>query len=226
MTTSSVVPAGVAQRRPMPGVAFRETMAGWFAMGATDPEDGARRGRAQGTQLRIRVAISVPDLDRFLEDHEHPGAIAGRVDFGPLGSSMPAERGDFRLVAPADAAHLGTPVPGAKLMVYGLSFVHEGRDLHLAGHKLVRGGNPLRMWAETTTLYTTLHRYGIGVGPTLGAGILRLGPVDFVGILPTLRAPGAAGVGESLATLTRFGRFFAGQLWDSYARGGRAARHA
>lgn len=202
------------------GVTFREAMAGWFALGATDPEEGARLGRASGTRLRIRVRVVVPDLRAFLGDRQHAGHLDGRVDFAPLGRELPASRGDFRLFSPAPHGEPG------KRMVYGLSFAHEGGLLHLAGHKAVRGGGPWRLWPETTTLYTTLHREGIGVGPAIGAGVLRLGPLDFVGILPTLRAPGARGAGEALATLARFGTFFGGELWDSYARPAARARTA
>ena len=221
MTTSSLAPAPPTRGSAAhAGVTFRETMAGWFALGVTDPAEGARRGREQGTRLRMRVAISIPDLDTFLADREHAGAIAGSVDFAPLGNGLRADHGDFRLFAPDDA-----DAAGGRLMVYGLTFAHDGGALHLAGRKLVRGGNPLRMWPETTTLYTTLHRDGIGVGPAVGAGILTLGALDFLGILPTLEVPGVARAGVRVATLARFGRFFVGELWNSYVRGHRLEPH-
>src|SRR5881628_1249720 len=102
-TTSATTPAGVAPIGGSPGIAFRETMAGPFALGATEPEAGARAGAAAGTSLWLRVAIHVPDLAAFLADREHAGRIAGTVDFAPLGHGMRAERGDFRLFAPAPA---------------------------------------------------------------------------------------------------------------------------
>ena len=220
MTTSSLAPAPPARGSTAhSGVRFRETMAGWFALGVADPAEGARQGRVRGTRLRMRAAISIPDLDAFLADREHGGAIAGEVDFAPLGTGLRAERGDFRLFAPD-----GADDSGRRLMVYELTVAHDGGALHLAGRKLVRGGNPLRMWPETTTLYTTLHRDGI---PTpIGAGILTLGALDFLAILPTLEVPGVARAGTRLATLARFGRFFVGELWNSYVRGDPPTRHA
>jgi predicted acylesterase/phospholipase RssA len=63
----TLTPEATRMRDPKPGVAFRETMAGPFALDETDPEAGARRGREQGMQFTMQASIEVEDLDRF--DH-------------------------------------------------------------------------------------------------------------------------------------------------------------
>ena len=50
----------------------------------------------------------------------------------------------------------------------------------------------------------------------IGAGILRLGPLDLLRTLPTMRPTPPAGAMRGAASLARFGEFFVGQLWDSY----------
>ncbi len=44
---------------PAVGLKFEEKMHGGFAMGATDPAGGARRGKAAGTSLTLKSTISV-----------------------------------------------------------------------------------------------------------------------------------------------------------------------
>jgi len=56
----------------------------------------------------------------------------------------------------------------------------------------------------------------------LGAplGILRLGAVDLLCLLSTLRATNASGL-ACAGALARFGQLFGGELWDSYIVGDR-----
>ena len=198
------------------GIVFRETMSGPFALGVTEPDEGAHAGQAAGTTLRMRVAIRIPHLESFLADREHAGAIGGFVDFEPLGFDMPAERGDFRLFAPGSS---DTGEPAGRLMVYGLALASGDEPYYLHGHKLVMGGTPWRIWSETSTLFATLHRGHGPEGPIVGAGVLRLGALSFARILPSLRAHGAPSVRAGASTLLRFGRFFGGELWNAYVRG-------
>jgi hypothetical protein len=184
-------------------------MEGGFAMGANDPEVGRRQAEKAGAELTMRATIRIEDLDAFLADPRHPGRITGTVSHPDLGQDLPASTGVFRLFSP-------TAGPKAKQMVYEFGFRAGGRPLYLAGRKEVRDDSGFDMLKDTTTLFTTLHLGSDARGPVIGAGILRLGLGDFGKLLTTIRATEARSPAEGAAAILRFGRFFAGELWDSY----------
>ena len=136
------------------GITFRETMAGGFALGATDPEAGAK-----GTgELAMHATIHIHDIDAFIADPHHQAKLTGSIDFAPLGIGMKADHGVFGLFSPSGQ-------PELTYMVYELGFAHAGQRWYLAGKKHVKLGSPLRLWGETTTLYTTLHQGADASGP-------------------------------------------------------------
>lgn len=193
------------------GITFREVMAGGFSLGETDPEAGERKGKAAGQILAMHAVITIPDMERFIADPAHAGQIAGSLDYPPLGMGLPAKGGVFNLFSPTDQ-------PGLKHMVYEMAFEHGGEDYYLAGWKEVRNDAGLDLWKDTTTLHTRLHRGMDKEAPVVGAGVLTLGPLELMKLVSTLRAlnaPSATAGGRAIAV---FGRFFLGELWDSYLR--------
>jgi cholesterol oxidase len=188
------------------GITFRETMDGWFALGATTPEAGAEQGRQQGTRLSMHAEVTVDDLDRFVTVREHDGKLTGSIDFQPLGFGLAARSGLFQLFSPG-------PEEGRRRMVYELAFAADGKPWYLAGEKRVGNDSGLDLWKDTTTLYTTLHRGGDRTGPVAGAGMLTLGVRQLLDLMATLRPI----QGGDLGTIVTFGRFFFGELWDVYA---------
>src|SRR5262245_40306528 len=126
------------------GITFKETMSGWFALGAGDPEAGADAGKAAGTKLAMHAEVTIADIDAFVADRAHPGTLAGTIDFAPLGGTLAATRGLFALFAPAEA-------PRTKLMVYEMATTRQGRPCYLAGRKIVRHDRGLDLWSDTTT---------------------------------------------------------------------------
>lgn len=194
-----------------PGISFRETMAGDFALGETDPQAGADKGKAEGTRLAMHAAINIHDMDGFTRDPEHLGAIHGTIDFTPFGEGIPAWGGAFNLFSPADD-------PAIKYMIYELGFEHAGQTYYLAGKKQIKDDPGFDLLSDTTTLHTTLHQGEDASGPVVGAGILTLGVQDLIKLVSTMHASNAQGVSDKVAAFAGFGRFFMGQLWDSYAR--------
>lgn len=193
------------------GLTFRETMTGAFALGETDPRQGAVAGERAGTRLAMHATVTIESMDDFVEHPEHPGRLAGHVDFTPWGSGMLASRGVFNLFSPAEPA-------GMKHMVYELRFQHDGKTYYLAGRKEVRGDRAgLDLWPDTTTLLTTLHEGEDASGPVVGAGVLSLGPDDLARLVSTVRVTGPASKAEQAKTIATFGAFFMGELWDTYA---------
>jgi hypothetical protein len=199
----------IMQRPASPGVKFDEVMKGFFALDETDPRVGAERGKERGHSLAMHATVTVRDVDGFLADPERRGSLAGAIDFTPWGSGLAAGEGVFQLFAPAGD-------PKTKLMVYELPFEHGGARYYLAGKKEVRDDPGFDLWQDTTTLFTRLHRGDDASGEVVGAGVLTLNAADFAKVLSNLRVIDADGASDKAATLAKFGRFFAGNLWESY----------
>lgn len=204
-----LTPETIMMNTPAPGITFSETMKGPFALGAADPEIGARAGKQSRTELAMHATVTVRDMDRFLEDPGHNGSLIGRIDFPPFGMGIPTGEGVFRLFSPDED-------PRTKLMVYELPFTHDGKSYYLAGRKEVRDDPGFDLWKDTTTLFTRLHEGTDAAGPVVGAGVLSLGVADFTKVLAGMRAIDVDSAAEGARVLGRFGQFFAGELWKSY----------
>ena len=192
------------------GLTFRETMKGGFALDETDPEAGREKGEREESQLSMHATIRIHDLESFMEDPEHAGAITGHIDFTPFGENIPAKTGVFNLFSPGDQ-------PQTKYMVYELGFEHEGQDYYLAGRKEVHDDPGFDLWEDTTTLFTRLHQGLDQSGTVVGAGVLSLGVKELMGLVSTMRATNAESAKDAAKAVAMFGRFFMGELWDSYA---------
>lgn len=190
-------------------VTFRETMTGAFALGEADPIAGAEAGARLGTALALHASVRIDDIDAFVRDPTHTGSLAGSVDFPPFGIGLEGSAGVFNLFRP-------TEDPEATHMRYELAFRHDGKDYYLRGWKTVRDDPGFDLWSDTTTLHVTLHEGRDATGPVVGAGVLRLGVKDLAALLSTLDVPNAANSREKLEAIVKFGRFFAGKLWDGY----------
>lgn len=193
------------------GLSFRETMAGGFTLGESDPTIGEQKGRKAGTALAMHATITIHDLRTFIDSPDHHESLTGHVDVPSLGENIPAKTGVFNLFCPTDR-------PKLKLMVYELGFAVEGQDYYLAGKKEVRDDPGFDLWKDTTTLYTQLHKGTDKTGPVVGAGILSLGVADLLKLVSTLHATNAPSAAEGTKAVMEFGRFFLGELWDSYAK--------
>jgi predicted acylesterase/phospholipase RssA len=196
---------------PQMGIMFREQMAGAFSLGCEDPEAGAQRGKAAGTTLTMRATVWIQDLERFLAEPDHPGGLSGEIEFEPLGRNLPSKSGVFNLFSPSGN-------PGLKYMVYEMGFQAAGRDYYLAGKKLVRNDPVWDMWTETTTLYSVLYKGTDRTGEVAGAGILHLSLMGLLKMLPSMSVTNASTAAQRAVALEKFGRFFAGELYDRYVK--------
>jgi cholesterol oxidase len=104
-------------------------------------------------------------------------------------------------------------------MRYRLHFTDaDGHPRTFAGRKDLAPGAPARLWTDTTRLAFRVlnghvHEPGGADAEILGTGTANLGATDLARLLTTFRTTGPHGT----AALTRFGRFFAGELWNTYA---------
>ena len=209
-------PANLAGAGPRYHLEFTEEMKGHFAFDEPDPAVGEALGRASGSTIMFHLTISTDDVDRFVADPQEEGVAVGWVASDPLGGQLPVERGIFNLFV--------TEGPGLKRMHYRLFFADSvGHPLTLRGHKEVNGGAFTQVWAETTTLYTSILRGHVGVeddatAEVVGAGIIHIRPLDFAKQLTTFRVSGPELRGR-LRAFALFSRLFADQLWQVFRPG-------
>jgi hypothetical protein len=133
------------------------------------------------------------------------------MDWAPFGVDLPALGGVFNLFSP-------TGDPKLKLMIYEWCVQHEGKPYYFAGQKDVQVHPLFDIWKDTTTLYTKLHEGTDKSGKVVGAGILDLTPRELMRMTGTFTALNANTVEESLRATTAFGRFFLGELWETYVK--------
>ncbi|MCI5164923.1 MAG: hypothetical protein D3903_02250 [Candidatus Electrothrix sp. GM3_4] len=192
------------------GITFEETMVGDFALGETSPQSGQKAGEIQNTQLAMHAKVEIDDLEKFIIDQNHLGLLTGSINFSPLGNGLVAEKGVFNLFKPADD-------PNATHMIYELAFHHEGQAYYLAGFKAVKDDRGFDLWSDTTTLFTTLYKGESKLGEIIASGILRLGVIQLTKLLSTVEVTGTDSEVEKMKVVAKFGGFFMGSLWDSYA---------
>lgn len=194
---------------------FTEDMRGFASAGQTSFEDGYREGQSSGTPLMFHLTLKTDDLDRLLSVPEHQAQALGYVDSPLVGGRCPVEKGWFNLfVDTADIQH--------KRMTYRLFFRDStGAKRTLSGHKEVQDKPGFDVWKATTTLYTNIFEGHLqeadeAAATPVAAGILHISLSDFMKEMTTVRAFAPTFAGR-LEALTRFGRFFLGSLWDTYA---------
>ena len=192
------------------GIEFTETMSGFFSVGEKDDfARGEAAGRGIGSSLSFTLTIKSDDLDGMLASPEHKASLIGLVHAPVLsGQPLTVNGGEFQLFVRSPDQ------PDLKLMNYrlGMNSV-EGKQYLMYGYKTIHDNPADKLWAETTTLYTTVSNPD---GSVLGKGILHILAADFMKMITTLRVTGATGKTQELEGVARFGKYFAGQLWASY----------
>lgn len=189
------------------GITFRERMEGGFSLGETDPQIGAEKG--MGSPLRLHAAVNVRDLRTFMADRDHAGVMNGHMSFAPWGQDLPAKGGVFNLLSPPRN-------PELTFVEYELALEHNGQDYYLAGRKEIHHGPISDLWKDLTTLTVRLHQGPDTTGPVVGAGILRVSVTDLASMVSSMHVTNARSVTEQAQALVEFGRFFLGELWETY----------
>jgi cholesterol oxidase len=202
------------------GIAFTETMKGFFVPATAVPADAAayvaaeRAGALADMPVQFTLTIAAADLDRFLSDRAHAALAVGDVQARGL---TPAEgasvtHGVFNLFVETDSFY-------ERKMLYALPFIGlDGNAYLLDGYKEVKDHGHFDVWGATSTLYTVIRRGATHDSPVCAAGILRILIPDFMHQLTTFDVPGARGTVERIGALTRFGGMFMGSLWDVFAK--------
>jgi len=185
------------------GLRFHETMTGPVAVGVDDPAEGASNPQAAPLSIDCRIAID--DIDRFVDDADHTGAIEGSVEYVAFGGELAVTDGIFNLFKKKN---------GQRVMKYQLPFEYGERPYLLAGRKHVRDEPGFDVWKDTTTLYTRVHESSDESGPVAAAGVLTIGVEALARMTASMRPTEGGG----FDSLVKFGRLFMGELWETYGK--------
>jgi len=198
------------------GMEFTEKMKGYLTLGETDPVTGYRVGRQLTHRFMFQLTITAPDVATFANEPDHTATAEGFVRCDVLGGELPVKRGWANLFVAGDEE-------GTREMQYRLWFNDlSGAPLTMYGFKTVRDDPGFDVWRDTSTLYVTLMQGHIPPGETdevIGAGVLRILPLDFVRQITTFRGAGSGSVGS----IARFGGFFLKSVMDAYLSPARRA---
>lgn len=177
-----------------------------------DYKQAAERGERDNSACEFTLTVASADLNRMLEDPNHTATLTGTVTAPALTPRpMAVLRGEFHLFVP-DPERVET-----RLMRYRMLLQGAGDEkFFFDGYKTVPGDGVLSIWHDTSTLYVTVFRGEDSASPVTGKGILHILPEDFMHQLTTIQATNAPNELERLRAEARFGRFFAGVLFDVY----------
>jgi cholesterol oxidase len=206
---------GPAAATPLLGLQFTERMTGFFSANVQDDfAQGAKQGREEGSPFEFTLIISAADLHAMIDRPEHQARTLGTV-VAPCLSPQPltVTGGEFNLFV-QDPDH-----PHTRQMQYRMHMTTtEGRTYYFSGYKVIHDDPGFDAWADNTTLYSTVYDGDSQDSPVLGRGILVITPEDFTRQLTTIRITNAANPEQALAAKVKFGRFFTGVLFDTYAK--------
>ncbi|MES2950536.1 MAG: GMC oxidoreductase [Pseudomonadota bacterium] len=203
------------------GIQFTETMTGYFSTTFNLPastdlpgyEQAYQQGKVDNSPMGFTVTVSSNDLEQLVSNPQHAATIVGTVD-APALSARPltVTRGVFNLfeVFPDQV--------GVRHMRYNMRLsAEDGSDYYFSAFKSVPSDHSaLKIWHDTSTLYVTVYRGQDATGEVVGSGVLHIQPTDFTKQMTTMKVSNAQNEAQRLAALARFGKYFAGVLWDSY----------
>jgi cholesterol oxidase len=209
------LPSRPAKAAPAPttGIRFTETMRGFFSTVVTD--DFARadeQGRRDDSTFVFTLTVVADDLDALLGEESHAARLIGTVE-APALSDRPltVTEGEFNLLV-SDPTDVGT-----RRMRYRMKLSSvEGHEYFFDGYKLVHDDPGIDQWADTTTLYITVHEGESDAGELVGKGILRIRPQDFARQMTTMQVTNAPSAKARLAATGRYAAYFTGSLRDVY----------
>jgi cholesterol oxidase len=204
------------------GIQFTETMTGYFSTAFTAAastnlplyEDAYQRGKADDSTMSFTITVDSDDLEKLISDPKHPATMAGTLTAPALSSKpMTVTHGEFNLF------EIYPEQVGVRHMNYNMRAIAEdGSNFYFSAFKSVPSDHsPFKIWHDTSTLYVTVYRGSDKRGAVLGSGVLHIQLSDFVKQMTTMKVSNAKSEQERIAAIARFGKYFAGVLWENYA---------
>jgi hypothetical protein len=191
------------------GIVFKEYLSGGVTIGERNPEAGAKIGQAMGTVFKLDARITIENLDQFFEIPDFTGRLDGSVDFPMFGRKLPIAKGEFNLQQAVD-------LPGAKYLTYEFLVNTGGKDYLVVGRKEIHDDPGFDVLEDNSTLFVSIHEGGHRDGRVAGSGILTLSMTNLTRLLASLKATGKGTRVEKARTVSKFGKFFLREMWDSY----------
>jgi cholesterol oxidase len=195
------------------GVSFTETMRGFISLSErADFKNGYEEGRKNNSPFDFTLTIQSQDVKAFSKDNNRKAELIGTVNCPALSKHpISAMNGIFNLFVKEG------PGEKVKLMKYGMKLnTYEGASFYFNGFKEIKDDKGFDMWSDTTTLYITLYDGSDDKGNVKGKGILKIAMSDFISQLQTMKAIHGDNNKESLSVVSKFGKLFAGEVWDTY----------
>lgn len=192
------------------GLKFNETLQGFLQVTNADCSFGTAFKAAKMLSSSAQAVMTV-SLYRT-EQGSYRGYATGAVSFSALSKeTLLITQGHVDLFVAdesvSDAVHL----------IYNLELLDiDGKKYILRGFKIIDSRitlSPLRTWAATTSLYTTIFRKD---SLQVAKGILRLSPGDFVSELLSLRCNPGFGLLQQIWVKAGFMSFFALNLMSYF----------
>jgi cholesterol oxidase len=197
-------------RPPAPAAAAAKTIGIHF----TERMTGTIRPVAGGPQSDASFVVTViaRDAARFIEDGNHEAEMVGTVEAKALSPEpLTISGGRFNLFI-VDPDRVET-----KQMSYAMPLTTRNNDRYfLRGIKSIHDDRGFDLWRDTSTLAVTIHQGHDETGPVVYEGTLIIQMRDFLKQLRTMVVTDAPDLASRLGMMARFGRFFAGQLFDSF----------
>jgi cholesterol oxidase len=196
-----------------PGVQFTESMKGFFSLEETeDYNRGFEKGKASNSTFEFILTIKSEDVNSLVGIATHEAGMFGTM-LAPAISKFPlsAINGTFNLFIK------NSQEPDRKTMQYNaLLLSKEGKKYYFMGFKDVFNNKGFDVWKDTTTLFITLQEGDSASGKVIGKGKLIIQPADFANQLTTMKALNTNGKLEDLKAISTFGKFFAGNVFETY----------
>jgi cholesterol oxidase len=195
------------------GVRFTETMKGFFSTSeTTDFARAEARGKADASPMEFTLTVASDNLDAMLTQSGHAARMSGTVTCPALSTKpLTVSNGWFSLFVD-DPTRVD-----ARDMVYRMTVnAEDGKSWFFHGVKLITRASLVETWPQTTTLYVTVSASEDAGATVVGKGILHILPADFARQMTTIAVTGTTSAKERLAAVAKFGKFFAGVLYDSY----------
>lgn len=211
-----------SERKPAPrklGIEFTETMKGFISETHNDSDDlnfyndAYNLGKKLKESIEFTLTIRSDDLDRLLSTPGHKASIIGTLKAPSISSdTLTVNGGEFQLFVEYPKT------PDTKHMVYSMVIRDEANTpYHFHGYKVIKDDpDLLDIWPNTTTLYVTIRKGESENDEVIAKGVMHIHPDDFLKQMTTMKVLNAKDEKEKLEALARFGKYFAGVLWETY----------
>ncbi len=194
------------------GVRFTETMRGWWSP-TGDYQSAMEAGKETDNILDFTLTVRVDDVDALLKQGgAYTAGMVGTVNAPSLSSSaLTVTEGLFNLFA-RDPDRVGMELMKYRFQMHSV----EGQTWYFEGHKKIHNDAGIDIWADTTELYVTVYDGFDATAAVTGKGKLVIRPLDFARQITTIDATGTLDKMARLKAISKFGLFFAGDLYHVY----------